>query len=110
MTFEGLDVRQCFICSKTFDKKSDMMSHRKKTHLSIIQVCSKFQEGNCRFRREFCWYKHDVEDTEEDTPESSEDTVFEKDEYENDKEMDSDFQKVTKKSRPPSVNRSQNSN
>ena len=86
-----------------------MMSHRKKTHQSIVQTCSKFKEGNCRFQKEFCWFKHNV-DTQENTAEYSKDTVDEEDEEINTKEKDSDFQEAMKKSKPPSVPRSQNSN
>ena len=50
---QNTGIAQCFICSQTFDKKSKMMSQRKKTHLSIVQTCSKFKEGNCRFQKEF---------------------------------------------------------
>ena len=52
---------QCFICSKTFDSKSEMMCHRKKNHSNIVRQCNLFLERRCRFQNDYCWFKHDIE-------------------------------------------------
>ena len=52
---------KCFICNKIFESKAQMMSHRKLEHSNLITPCNKFRLGNCRFRMEVCWYKHELE-------------------------------------------------
>ena len=51
-----------------------MMLHRKSEHRNTVKFCSQFQLGNCRFKDEACWFKHDQEneDTAEEAPEEEE--------------------------------------
>ena len=90
---------QCFICGKTFDCKSEMMGHRKKKHSSIVQQCTQFLKGSCRFQNKFCWYKHNIE-TENEKSESPEDVFHEEEGNEN--ETSSVFQEAVNNPEPPS--------
>ena len=38
---------QCYICGKSFEKKSDLMSHMKKNHIDLVQQCNKFMNAEC---------------------------------------------------------------
>ena len=67
---------QCFICNQTFDNKIDMMGHRKKNHPSIIQRCSKFERGECRFQKDYCWFIHSFV-TKDNNPGESKDVTGE---------------------------------
>ena len=49
---------ECFVCNETFENKPDMMTHRKKEHSSMIRPCQNFQDNNCRYQDESCWFKH----------------------------------------------------
>ena len=49
---------QCYICSKTFQTKREMMGHRKRYHANMIKPCQKFIQGRCPFQNEFCWFNH----------------------------------------------------
>ena len=94
---------QCFICNKTFDNKTDMMGHRKKNHSSIIQKCSRFEVGECRFQKDYCWFIHRFETKDENTGEPK-DLV---DEIETD-DASSFFQDVINNTKPPSNPEKQN--
>ena len=52
------DVR-CYICNETFTSKTNMMSHRKIQHRSILRECNLFKDNKCRFKEESCWFKHE---------------------------------------------------
>ena len=86
---------QCFLCGKSFDRKSEMMSHRKINHSDILQQCTQFLQGSCRFQNQYCWFKHSLESKENDKP----DVVIEE---EKEIETPSVFQKVVKNPKPPS--------
>ena len=49
---------ECFICSKSFETKPNLMTHRKKVHRSVIKSCTQFLLGICRFKDESCWFLH----------------------------------------------------
>ena len=49
---------QCFICSKIFNSKPELMSHRKMNHSNMIPECTQFLKGICIFQNQFCWYNH----------------------------------------------------
>ena len=51
----------CFICSETFKTKGAMMLHRKKEHKAMVSVCTKYQQNNCRFISNQCWFLHEDE-------------------------------------------------
>ena len=47
---------ECYICNKTFETKAAMMIHRKNRHSNVIKKCTKYQQNQCRFKDQFCWY------------------------------------------------------
>ena len=49
----------CYICHQTFGSKGDMMIHRKHNHGSMVKECTDFEQNRCRFKEQFCWYKHE---------------------------------------------------
>ena len=51
---------KCFACDEKFENKPSMMVHRKKKHPEIVRQCAQFEQMNCRFQSEFCWFKHEV--------------------------------------------------
>ena len=51
---------KCYLCQTQFESKRAMMIHRKKEHISAVKICNKFQENDCRFGDEDCWFKHDL--------------------------------------------------
>ena len=59
----------CFICSKTFGSKGEMMIHRKRNHRSVVRECMNFKQNKCRYLEQFCWFKHEDEIVEiEESP------------------------------------------
>ena len=74
-----------------------MMLHRKSEHRNTVKFCSQFQLGNCRFKDEACWFKHDQEneDTAEEAPE---------DEEKQKPKQKQVFQKVSEDLEPPILN------
>ena len=80
----------CFICSKNFRNKIEVMNHRKSNHPSSIETCNKFLKGDCPFQDKFCWYEHrskpnvNLEDIDSENLENS-----------------SVFHEVTKTAKPP---------
>ena len=52
---------KCFICSKSFESKIDMMRHRKIEHKEMVRTCSQFLQNMCRFKNDSCWFKHEKE-------------------------------------------------
>ena len=52
---------KCFSCNLVCLNFEDLMEHRKRSHLSIINKCRYFKEGNCKFENN-CWYSHDLSD------------------------------------------------
>ena len=89
------------MCDKTFESKSEMMRHRKNQHSSIVQRCNLFLKKSCRFQSEFCWFKHDIENTNDDH-ESNEDAFKDNKETINEPNEPSVFQKAMKNPDPPS--------
>ena len=58
----------CYVCSKTFETKSEMMIHRKIKHADLVKVCHNFKKNNCKLQNKFCWFLHkDEEDIVTDT-------------------------------------------
>ena len=82
-----LDIK-CFVCGENFSNKREVMKHRKRSHKSLIEPCSKFLKRECPFQEEFCWFKH--ENLEEDKI----------DENKEDK-SNSGFQEAPKPLKPP---------
>ena len=86
---------KCFICNETFERKADMMSHRKRNHASYIRKCLQFARNNCSFKNNSCWYQHD-EEMETDASNENENVNKQKQE-----ENESVFQKVSPNPKPP---------
>ena len=54
------EIFKCRNCSNTYNKKKDLMSHRKDAHIDYINPCRKYDStGNCKFGQQ-CWYIHKV--------------------------------------------------
>ena len=53
-----------------------MMLHRKKEHPEKVKQCVKYNENECRFQAESCWFKH--EPVKQTDVKSSEQLVFHK--------------------------------
>jgi hypothetical protein len=88
------DQIHCFICNKVFTSKPLMMTHRKKHHPDIIRPCTQYQNNECRFLNESCWFKHEKESQDRSVPNTRP--------KEDDKmETESDFQKASKNLEPP---------
>lgn len=51
----------CKICRKPFDIKSDLMYHVKKEHRRSMAHCKYFQNDQCNFTDEKCWFVHEKE-------------------------------------------------
>ena len=51
----------CKICKKPFDIKSDLMFHVKNEHSRSMPVCRYFQNDECKFADDKCWYTHKKE-------------------------------------------------
>ena len=88
----------CFVSSKVFETKYSMMLHRRSEHRNTVKFCSQFQIGNCRFKDEACWFKHEQEneDIDEEAPEEEEEEVKPK--------QKQGFQKVSEDLEPPIQN------
>ena len=79
----------CYICGKTFQNKVEVMKHRKTDHVSHVEPCNKFLNGECPFQSNFCWFLHTNKSIE--TPQQN--VEF--------KENISVFQEATKAAKPP---------
>ena len=49
---------KCYFCESRFDSRTAVMLHRKKEHAKTVKPCSKFQDSNCSFTDEVCWFQH----------------------------------------------------
>jgi hypothetical protein len=67
--FDGI----CNVCSKQFLNLPELMKHKKREHIEVVNMCSK--KGECKFPQ--CWYKHE------------------------EKDRNQDFQKIPKEDKPP---------
>ena len=84
---------KCYVCDNTFESKYDMMVHRKKEHGSIIKPCNLYQDNSCRFTNESCWFRHNLE--------NDDNNIQEEDVDDEQMETDSVFQKVWENLKPP---------
>ena len=87
---------KCYICSNTFENKTLLMSHRKINHGQLVKHCSQFQQNNCRFRSQACWFKHDEENDKE-----REDDDITMNDVRNERQSQPVFQKVSDNLDPP---------
>lgn len=91
------EIIECYNCDKTFETRTDMMNHRKTDHKSIIKYCSRFKDGNCRFKSEACWFQHE-ERNDHSRTESNQTQ-----EKETNKDSEQVFQKASKNLKPPEM-------
>ena len=68
----SIDNIECYICSKTFTMRSDMMRHRKLNHSKVVRQCEMFKRNNCRFKSDSCWFLHEMVVPTKDTNEGEE--------------------------------------
>ena len=85
---------KCYVCGKRFEKKAEMMTHRKLKHAEIVMPCKKHQIKQCGFQDQTCWYKHETESNDDSVPKPMNE--------EQKMETESVFQKVTQNLKPPS--------
>ena len=88
---EQMENIQCFFCGSAFMSKSELMSHRKQVHSSIIRPCTNNLNGGCRFQEKFCWFSHKIESDNKRA--------------QNRTEFQSDFQEAKTTQKPPSANK-----
>ena len=48
----------CYTCDEAFESKDKMMIHRKNKHETLVRICEKFKENNCKLQNKFCWFIH----------------------------------------------------
>ena len=77
------------------------MSHRKKDHSDTVKPCTQFQNNMCRFRSETCWFKHEVNVSENDMENEKENTK-------KNHESQTVFQEVLGDLDPPIVDQKEN--
>ena len=63
---------ECFICKNIFTSKDLIMMHRKDDHSSLVKICNKYENNECSFGDDECWYKHRNEDTQKESIEMGE--------------------------------------
>ena len=42
------------------------MTHMKKEHSNMVPQCRNFIQGNCELSNDFCWFVHEVNETNSD--------------------------------------------
>ena len=90
---------QCFICGESFERKSEMMGHRKNSHSDMIRPCTEFTKGKCRFQENHCWFNHEkVNNSRNDESQKDHD----------EEDTSSVFQEAVGNPKPPSSTRNQN--
>ena len=48
----------CYLCKQTFDKRWEIMEHRKDKHASSVKICKYFVNGICHLPADVCWFRH----------------------------------------------------
>ena len=60
-TLQGLkqdEEIRCRICGDSFKGKRSLMIHRKNEHRGSVAKCKNYQDANCPFSSEKCWWIH----------------------------------------------------
>ena len=52
------DRLHCNFCDKKFSTKKDLMKHKKKIHTEKVSTCWRFAQGTCIFGDQNCWFSH----------------------------------------------------
>ena len=50
---------KCRICEQEFSEKWNLMRHRKTNHKDSVAFCRNFEDNNCSFTSESCWWNHE---------------------------------------------------
>ena len=57
----------CISCEKIFVSQVELLHHRKKYHIELVQTCKHLVSGECKYGNEKCWFRHgDSKDITED--------------------------------------------
>ena len=67
----------CFICSKEFKTKTEIMQHRKRNHPKVVRICEKFKENACRYTNTSCWWQHEMDTVNKSDENTIDDEVIE---------------------------------
>ena len=51
----------CSFCDQIFERKGELMRHKKNEHEENVKTCWKFTAGNCTFEDDKCWFMHNRE-------------------------------------------------
>ena len=51
----------CSFCDQIFERKGELMRHKKNEHEENVKTCWKFTAGNCTFGDDKCWFMHNRE-------------------------------------------------
>ena len=65
---EDNDMIECYYCETSFVTKSEVMIHRKRNHPKTVKNCTKFENKNCIYNEDTCWFKHETEEAEKEEP------------------------------------------
>ena len=60
---EQMELFHCQNCDKTFSTMNDLMVHKKKKHVDIVDICWNFSNDACPFGDEKCWFQHKIKQT-----------------------------------------------
>ena len=61
---ESKKLFQCQHCAESFSILKDLMIHKKKRHIEVVDLCWNFTNDLCPFGDEKCWFQHKVEPIE----------------------------------------------
>ena len=53
------NIISCHSCGEKYCNKEQLMKHRKAYHQDILKRCRYFEQGNCAYESNICWYRHD---------------------------------------------------
>ena len=52
----------CNLCDDTFEKKRNLMIHKKEDHTEKVELYWYYSAGTCPYGEQKCWFIHDKED------------------------------------------------
>ena len=57
---------KCRSCEDIFDIRAELKKHQKVKHVGEVPNCKNYENKDCKFGNENCWYKHDNENETND--------------------------------------------
>ena len=63
------DSIMCNLCVDSFEKKRDLMIHKKEDHKEKVEFCWPYSAGTCPYGEQKCWFIHGKEDSNSNTSE-----------------------------------------